>query len=118
MKLIQALRTLLLEQAKNNDVLIYFTGHGIPVFDPVVGKPKAYLATSDTIVTIEGKQVIEQQRAVSLDSLNDLIQESQFSSSAPSLRLSQWTTLKLRLARLGCTQYYLYGYCDLPNVKA
>jgi uncharacterized caspase-like protein len=79
-KLIQALRTLLLEQAKNNDVLIYFTGHGIPVVDPVIGKPKAYLATSDTIVTLEGKQVIEARRAVPLDSLNDLIQESQLSS--------------------------------------
>ncbi|HEY9699025.1 MAG TPA: caspase family protein [Trichocoleus sp.] len=79
-KLIEALRTLLLERAENNDVLIYFTGHGIPVVDPVVGKPKAYLATSDTIVTLEGKQVIEARRAVPLDSLNALIQESQLSS--------------------------------------
>ncbi|PSB24045.1 caspase family protein [Stenomitos frigidus] len=79
-KLIQALRTLLLEQATQNDVLLYFTGHGIPVVDPVVGKPRAYLATSDTAIALEGKQVIEARRAVPLDSLNDLIQESQLSS--------------------------------------
>lgn len=79
-KLIAALRTLLLEQATNNDVLIYFTGHGVPVVDPVIGKPKAYLTTSDTIVTLEGKQATEARRAVPLDSLNDLIQESQLSS--------------------------------------
>jgi energy-coupling factor transporter ATP-binding protein EcfA2 len=79
-KLIQALRTLLLEQATQNDVLLYFTGHGIPVVDPVVGKPRAYLATSDSAIALEGKQVIEARRAVPLDSLNDLIQESQLSS--------------------------------------
>jgi site-specific recombinase XerD len=79
-RLIQALRTLLLEQATQNDVLLYFTGHGVPVVDPVVGKPRAYLATSDTAITLEGKQVIEARRAVPLDSLNDLIQESQLSS--------------------------------------
>lgn len=78
--LIQALRTLLLKQATQNDVLIYFTGHGLPVVDPVVGKPKAYLAASDTVVTLENKQVTEARRAVPLDSLNDLIQQSQLSS--------------------------------------
>lgn len=79
-KLIQALRTLLLEQATQNDVLIYFTGHGIPVVDPVMGKPRAYLAASDTAVTLEDKQVTEARRAVPLDSLNDLIQQSRLSS--------------------------------------
>jgi Caspase domain len=79
-KLIQALRTLLLEQATQNDVLLYFTGHGILVVDPVVGKPKAYLATSDTAIALEEKQFIEARRAIPLDSLNDLIQESQLSS--------------------------------------
>ena len=79
-KLISSLRTLLLEQAKNNDVFIYLTGHGIPVFDPVIAEPKAYLATSDAIFTFEGKQVCEARRAVPLDSLNALIQKSQLSS--------------------------------------
>jgi uncharacterized caspase-like protein len=63
-KLVEALRTLLLEQATQNDVLIYFTGHGIPVVDPIVGKPKAHLATSDTAIILDGKQVIEARRAV------------------------------------------------------
>lgn len=48
-KLIEALRILLLERAENNDVLIYFTGHRISVVDPLIGKSKTYLATSDTI---------------------------------------------------------------------
>lgn len=78
--LIQTFRTLLREQATRNDVLIYFTGHGIPVVDLVTGQPKAYLATSDTVITLEGKQVVEARRAVPLDSLNHLMQESQLSS--------------------------------------
>jgi ABC-type oligopeptide transport system ATPase subunit len=79
-QLIEALRRSLLEQADNNDLIIYFTGHGTLVVDPVVGKPKAYLATSDCIITVENKQVIEQRRGVPLDSLNELIEESQLSS--------------------------------------
>ncbi len=47
---IQALRQLLLDRAKGNDALVYFTGHGIPVVDTLPRKPKGYLATSDCAI--------------------------------------------------------------------
>ncbi|MEB3357615.1 MAG: caspase family protein [Synechococcales bacterium] len=79
-KLSEALRQLLLEQAKGNDALIYFTGHGIPVIDPLMGEPKGYLATSDCVVSLQGTQVVEQQRGIAIASLNQLIQKSELSS--------------------------------------
>lgn len=48
----QALRQLLLDRAKENDALVYFTGHGIRVVDSVVGKSKGYLATSDCAIAV------------------------------------------------------------------
>ncbi|MEP1080059.1 caspase family protein [Leptolyngbya sp. PL-A3] len=79
-RLIEALRRLLLEQAKGNDALLYFTGHGIPVLDSLMGEPKGYLATSDCVVTLQGQQVVEQQRGIAIASLNDLIRASELSS--------------------------------------
>ena len=74
-----ALRTLLLEQAVKNEVLIYFTGHGFSVSDSL-GQSKGYLATSDCAIETEGSQIIEQRRGVALDSLNHLIRTSDLSS--------------------------------------
>lgn len=42
----QAIETLLNEQARNNEALIYFTGHGLKA-EGRSGKLRGYLATSD-----------------------------------------------------------------------
>lgn len=73
------LRKFLLEQAANNEALIYFSGHGFTVYDNL-GKQKGFLAASDCQITESRNRVGEQQRGISLDSLNDLIRESQLSS--------------------------------------
>ncbi|HEY9849983.1 MAG TPA: caspase family protein [Leptolyngbyaceae cyanobacterium] len=73
------LRNFLIEQAANNEALIYFSGHGFTVYDNL-GKQKGFLAASDCQITESRNRVSEQQRGISLDSLNDLIRESQLSS--------------------------------------
>lgn len=75
----QALRKFLLEQAVGDDALIYFTGHGIKVSDNL-GQEKGYLATSDCAIATEGNKIIGQQNAISLDSLNELIRDSNLRS--------------------------------------
>jgi len=75
----QTLRQFLLKQAARNEALIYFAGHGITVSDNL-GQQKGYLATSDCIVEIEDKQIVDQKRAIALDSLNELIAQSELSS--------------------------------------
>ncbi|HIK27266.1 MAG: caspase family protein [Oscillatoriaceae bacterium SKW80] len=67
------------QQAKGNEALIYFSGHGITVVDEL-GQQKGYLAASDCIITIEGKQIVGQQHGVSLDSLNDVIEQAELKS--------------------------------------
>ncbi|HEY9691784.1 MAG TPA: caspase family protein [Oculatellaceae cyanobacterium] len=71
----QELRTFLLEQADNNEALIYFTGHGFTVADNL-GTQKGYLATSDCQIEVVGDRIVEQKYAISLDSLNELIRDS------------------------------------------
>ncbi|MEH2171671.1 nSTAND1 domain-containing NTPase [Nostoc sp.] len=78
-KLAEALKTLLQQQAVKNEALIYFTGHGITVFDSL-GTQQAYLATSDLTIVTQGKQIIEQTGGISLLSLNNLIRDSDLSS--------------------------------------
>ena len=84
----QAIETLLNEQARNNDALIYFTGHGLKV-EGRSGKARGYLATSDCqikadVIKSEGNKdeprIIEVQSAILFDDLNDLISKSELSS--------------------------------------
>lgn len=84
----QAIETLLKEQARNNDALIYFTGHGLKA-EGLSGKPRGYLATSDCqikadIIKSEGNKdesrIIEVQDGIPFDDLNHLITQSDLSS--------------------------------------
>ncbi|MCC5627699.1 caspase family protein [Nostoc sphaeroides CHAB 2801] len=75
----QDLRTFLLEQAANNEALIYFSGHGFTISDSL-GQQKGYLATSDSQIEVAGNQIVEQKYGIPLDSLNELIRDSQLSS--------------------------------------
>ncbi|MBD2358403.1 caspase family protein [Tolypothrix sp. FACHB-123] len=75
----QELRTFLLEQAANNEALIYFSGHGFTISDNL-GQQKGYLASSDCQIEVTGNEIVEQKYAIPLDSLNELIGNSQLSS--------------------------------------
>ncbi|MEH2406830.1 nSTAND1 domain-containing NTPase [Nostoc sp.] len=75
----QDLRTFLLEQAANNEALIYFSGHGFTISDNL-GQQKGYLASSDCQIEFKENENVEQKYGIPLDSLNDLIQDSQLSS--------------------------------------
>lgn len=70
-ELTQEIEKFLLEQARKQDALIYFAGHGFEV-PAMGGRKKGYLATSDC--TTNG------QNAIPLDELNDLIADSDLSS--------------------------------------
>jgi len=75
----QDLRTFLLEQAVNNEALIYFSGHGFTISDNL-GQQKGYLASSDCQIEFKENENIEQKYGIPLDSLNELIRDSQLSS--------------------------------------
>ncbi|MEH1903430.1 MAG: caspase family protein [Nostoc sp.] len=75
----QDLRTFLLEQAANNEALIYFSGHGFTISGNL-GQQKGYLASSDCQIEFKENENIEQKYGIPLDSLNDLIRDSQLSS--------------------------------------
>ncbi|MHC5859465.1 nSTAND1 domain-containing NTPase [Nostoc sp.] len=75
----QDLRTFLLEQATNNEALIYFSGHGFTISDNL-GQQKGYLASSDCQIEFKENENVEQKYGIPLDSLNDLIRASQLSS--------------------------------------
>ncbi|MEH2004131.1 nSTAND1 domain-containing NTPase [Nostoc sp.] len=75
----QDLRTFLLEQAANNEALIYFSGHGFTISDNL-GQQKGYLASSDCQIEFKENENVEQKYGIPLNSLNDLIRDSQLSS--------------------------------------
>ncbi|WP_375470910.1 caspase family protein, partial [uncultured Nostoc sp.] len=78
-KLAEAFKTLLQQQAVKNEALIYFTGHGISVSSSL-GRPQAYLATSDLTIFTEDTKIVGQKGGISLAELNELIKESDLSS--------------------------------------
>ncbi|MEO1350563.1 MAG: caspase family protein, partial [Cyanobacteria bacterium J06635_15] len=78
-RLVEALKTLLTQQAVKNEAVIYFTGHGITVTDGF-DESQAYLTTSDCDLTVEAGKIVEQQRAISFDSLNGQIKKSDLSN--------------------------------------
>lgn len=71
------LTTLLLEQAVDNEALIYFTGHGIKGLAEAdtLAPEKGYLAASDCEV-IKNAEKWNVRRGIGLESLNTLIQQS------------------------------------------
>lgn len=71
--------TKFLEQAKTQDALIYFTGHGFTVEEDEFEK-RGYLATSNSQVKLKGKQIIWQEAGFSFSKLNALIQKANLSS--------------------------------------
>ncbi|MEH2285121.1 MAG: caspase family protein [Nostoc sp.] len=75
----EKLRTFLLEQAANNEALIYFSGHGFTISDNL-GQQKGYLASSDCQIELKENENVEQKYGIPLDSLNDLIRASQLSN--------------------------------------
>lgn len=75
----QVLLEFLQKQAAGSDALIYFSGHGITVFDELE-RQKGYLAASDCTIKMEGKQIVAQQHGVALDSLNYVIAQADLSS--------------------------------------
>ncbi|MEH1930489.1 nSTAND1 domain-containing NTPase [Nostoc sp.] len=75
----QKLKTFLIEQAANNEALIYFSGHGFTISDNL-GQEKGYLASSNCQIEFKENENVEQKYGIPLDSLNDLIRASQLSS--------------------------------------
>lgn len=119
-RLIQAIRTLLLQKALGQDALIYFTGHGIPVMDPVLEETQAFLTTSDCKVTIEQKQVVQQQQAIPFSSLNTLIGRSRLSSlvvlldcchGGERVEFIDKAVLQTTLTSLAGRDYFLIAAC-------
>lgn len=79
-KLAEELRNLLQECGENSEVLIYFAGHGFTMLDNL-GRQQGFLAASDSeIEKNSDKTVISQKNSISLESLNELIQNSKLSS--------------------------------------
>ena len=79
-QLVEALQTFLTKQAVNSEAIIYFTGHGISVKEPL-GPSQGYLTTSDCEVSLgSDRKPIGQQNAISFASLNSLIQGANLSS--------------------------------------
>ncbi|MEX0269036.1 caspase family protein [Leptolyngbyaceae cyanobacterium UHCC 1019] len=75
----QALKQFLLEQANNNDALIYFTGHGI-LLESTTGYRETFLATSDTEIIRQAGKPMEPLYILPFGELNSLIQQSNLSS--------------------------------------
>lgn len=71
----QAIERLLLEQAVNNEALIYFTGHGLIVKD--LG---AFLVTSDSRLEQQGGEITTLGNCLPLTTLDRLIKQSNFSN--------------------------------------
>ncbi|PSB27427.1 caspase family protein [Stenomitos frigidus] len=71
--------TKFLKQAANQDVLLYFTGHGFTVEESEFDQ-RGYLATSSSKVKFKGKQIISQEDGFSFNKLNGLVQKASLSS--------------------------------------
>jgi WD40 repeat protein/energy-coupling factor transporter ATP-binding protein EcfA2 len=77
----QKLESFFQNTARGGDALFYFCGHGFVVRDRYnPNQQAAYLATSDTTVTLENGQVINQNRGISFQNLVNLFCQSQLRS--------------------------------------
>jgi|GEM_PF-686514 len=77
--LAKALKNLLIDSCQdgqNIDALIYFAGHGLTTINNM-GQKQAYLAVSNTQITIKNDQIIKCEDGILFENLNTLIQESQ-----------------------------------------
>jgi hypothetical protein len=69
-----------LEQAHQNEALIYYTGHGFPLAK-AFGNTEAFLAASDCEIELDGdKRVMRQRGGLSLNDLNGLLSEASLSN--------------------------------------
>lgn len=68
------------EQARGNDALVYFTGHGFGLVDELTDGVTGYLAAVDTRVVTTGNRVTAQQDGIPLASLGALLEQGNFSS--------------------------------------
>ncbi len=68
------------EQARGNDALVYFTGHGFGLVDELTDGVTGYLAAADTRVETTGNRVTAQQDGIPLASLGALLEQGNFSS--------------------------------------
>jgi WD40 repeat protein len=75
----QALKQFLLEQATDNDALIYFTGHGI-LLESTTGYRETFLSASDTEIVRQPSKPMEPLYSLPFGELNSLIQQSSLSS--------------------------------------
>ena len=73
-EIIDELKTLLWERAARSEVLIYFAGHGIRVFDELQ-KPKGFLVASNCKVQLKEGQVAKHENDIPLDIINGLISD-------------------------------------------
>jgi hypothetical protein len=108
---------LLHQQAERNEVVIYYTGHGFPLVESF-GKQRVYLAPSDCKITLDRDgQVVEQQRGIPLEGLNDLIRSANLSSLVVLLECCHsGSLLENRLVRetmtaFTKTDYFLIAAC-------
>ncbi len=123
LELIEKLRYLLLEQAKDSEALIYFSGHGIAVVNDLDDEQEGFLATSDCEVEMEAGQVKWQKNGVSLRQLNNLIRKAKVSSLVVLLdcchagSLLENDIVKQTLTALNEKDYFLIAACR-PQEKA
>ena len=105
-----------LKQAKSQDALIYFTGHGFTLEESRFAK-RGYLAASDCRVTFEDKRIISHLKGFSFDELNGLIQEAELSSLLMLLDcchsgfLIEDSLVKDRLSAFSQNNYCLIAAC-------
>ena len=71
-ELVREVKVFFQERAKNQKAVLYFAGHGFRVSDLLTEEESGYIATSDTAK--------DGQNAISFDSLNKLITQSELSS--------------------------------------
>jgi hypothetical protein len=77
--LVRELITFLQQKSHRNEALIYFTGHGFTVVNSM-GVSEGFLATSNCQVTIENDRIIAQQEGLSLQTLDEIIRNSNLSN--------------------------------------
>ena len=68
------------ERAKDNDALVYFTGHGFGLVDELTEGATGYLATADCQVTQQSGRIVDQQNGIALAGLGTLLEKGNFSS--------------------------------------
>ncbi len=83
-ELVEAIRKFFNEQARNQEAIIYFSGHGVleEKQNQLTGKvfKKGYLAPSDCQLTKDDNRFVVQKNAIPLEDITELINETELSS--------------------------------------